>query len=410
MSSDVFRRRAEELSKKKESPFAKRATEREELGHFGRAKARTAREFGEMYEKYKGFPGAKAVGLVEGLLEGLGAAAPGIKPPEVRGKEFEELIEEKTLTPEQERQALFKDIGEFAGTLGIPLGPVAPTIRGLKPKKAQEAQFNFLKKHGFTEKEMTPLLTPEKKFDFFKGLASKDKKTRNVFESIGSKFSGIYEPLIQKGAKGPVLGEPQRATLERTLTGKLERLPRAFRSEASKDLQEFFNSRQNFADFIQLDQNLNASIGGKTGGKAAIGTLKGPIQEYMKVVNPKLAKEYGQTKELYSTFKRRARDLAPKAVEDLINAGEIYAVAGALSSGKMGWLARLLGLTGARKLAREAIINPKFQNIMSKLGQNVTKGNKKNIVKLMKALSKGIRDDDPELSYRIDKKMPRPQT
>lgn len=411
MSSNpnIFERLAQENQSQGNTPESENIFDRlSKEGHFKRTIAHQKQQRKEMYEKYKGHPKQKLLGLLEGLGNVAQSVSGGLETPQ---QKLQKQIREQTEPSElRTRRELGSDIGEFVGSLAVPLPFFGAASKGLKPKKGMEESFNFLKKHGFTEKEMTPLLQSQGKLDFFKTLSSKDDKTKNLMKSIYEKFSNVYEPLMQKGSKSASLTNESSMALEEKVGDVLKKIPRKYRSEVSKDIQEFFNSPQKFSDYIQFDQNLNASLGGERGGKNAMGIVKGPMQEAMAKEYPSLMKEYLKTKEMYKKFAEVSSDLAPSVVQELIDAGKLYGIAASLSTGNVGLLTKLIGLTAARKLAREALINPSLQNIVSKIGSNLNKGNKPQVAKLMEALTKVVRKKDPELSDQLDREIQQPET
>ncbi len=294
-------------------------------------------------------------------------------------------------------------LGEFMGSLGIPLGPVLPKVKGLIPKKGKEKLFQFLKEHGFSDKEITPFLQSEKKWSFLKNLAKKDKKTAKLLENIQERSGGIYETLKTQGAAEPGLNPDQYERFIEALGKEKKNIPLVFREKASKDIAELINSPMTNADLIQFNINLNARIGAKKGGPAAIGRLKRPVKEFMKELNPELAADYELANKLYSQGKKIASKLSPKNIDEFIEAGELFGIASGVATRNFGLLTKIVGLTGARALSREMLINPKLQRLANKLVTNIDKGNKKNVAKIMGKIAQEMKKDYPDVSNQIEK-------
>ncbi len=345
-----------------------------------------------------------------GILRGAGKVA-----QEVSGglPTFEQVKQRSAGLPgesEEDRQEREQGepVGEFLFSLGIPLGPVVQTVKGLVPKKAQEKLFEFLKDHGFSDKEITPFLQSKKKWAFLKKLAKKNEKTATLVKNIEKRAGGIYETLKAQGASEPGLNSAQYDRFVEAIGKAKKTIPLVFREKASKDIAELLNSRMNNSDFIEFVVNINARIGSKKGGPAAIGRLKKPALEFMKELNPQLASDYKLASKLYGQGKKIAGDLLPKHFDEFIEAGEIFGVASGIVTGNISLLTKALGMVGARAVAREMLINPKLQNISKKIFTNMDKGNKKNIVKLMVQFANEIGKDHPDIKDQLNK-LPQPR-
>ncbi len=341
-----------------------------------------------------------------GLLRGLGKIA-----EEIGGGGLKDIsriqseakgFEEETKEEEIQRKG-GETAGEFLGSFAVPLGPITKGVKGLIPKKGEKVFFDFLKKHGFSDKEITPFLQSDKKWSFLKNLAKKDKKTANLLQNIHEKFGGVYEPLIKRGSAERGLKRFEIDSFAFELYKKLKKIPLVHREGVIKDVRELGNSKINNADFIQFIQNINARIGTAKGGKRSIGLLKEPVKTFMKKLNPQLAEDYDLANKLYGKSKSMARNLAPKQIDEFVEAGEVFGIASGIATGNFGLLTKIMGITGARTIAREMLINPKLQRMANKIITNISTGNKKNVAKIMHQISKEFKKDHPEISDQLDK-------
>lgn len=276
-------------------------------------------------------------------------------------------------------------------------------------KTSQKNLGEFLRKQGLTENEITPLLKTPEQLARWSKLASKGKKSRELMESIYQKTGNIYDSVISEGKNLPPLNATSKEKLLREMTPIIESMPHKYRSLIEQDIQDFLTKgRAGAEDIINLDKDINAVIGAEKGGKAIVGKLKGPLSEALNSINPSLSNDYQLAKDFYRTrINVAGHILNKKQVEDLIDVGEFATLGAGLFNRDIGLIGKVMGVSGARKLAREMLINPRLQNISIRIGEALKKNKFTLAEKYLNQFKDEVGKEDPELASSIDKIQPK---
>lgn len=232
------------------------------------------------------------------------------------------------------------------------------------PNKSQKSLVDFARKMGLTEEEFTPLIQGKGKIGFFGKLAKKGEKSEEALQKSLDARKRIYSqlensPLAQK----PIPQNVAVDFLNETST-LMKKLPANMRDKVLADYMDFIRTLQsgkgNAAELMNLWTDLNYEIGQ---GSKGLGILKEPIENVFKKSYPGFSQDFELTRELYKRFYPISKKLKPSVTENLIDAGELGALAHGILKGKMGLLTELLGIETARRLSREMLINPRMQNL-----------------------------------------------
>lgn len=272
------------------------------------------------------------------------------------------------------------------------------------PLKANQKKFGeFLRKEGLTEHEIAPLLKTPQQVERWSKWAHKGHKSKKLMESIYQKTGGIYDSIIEQGKNLPPLSEAAKAEMLTDLTKIWETIPNKFRNLIKKDVEDFVTKgRAGIEDIINLDRDINMTLGPESGGRAIIGLLKGPLNRGLESINPNLANDYRLAKQLYGTRAEVAGNiLSRKELDAFMDAGEAFGLGAAVYNRDMGKIAALLGVAGGRRLATEMLINPKLQNISVRIGEALRKNKKTLALKYLTQFSNELSEDDNELSSQI---------
>lgn len=250
-----------------------------------------------------------------------------------------------------------QDIAEL-GALSLP-----DMAKSIPAKKAQERIVSFLRRKNFSENEIAPLLNKPEKLARFAKFASKGEKTNKLMRDVYQKFDNVYESIRGEGKNLPGLNSEQFSQFESDFNDKLDKIPKFFRRNIKEEIEDLLNSKMQFTDLMDFNQAINARIGAVQGGKAILGILKEPIGKAQKMISPELASDYKLANELYRKRIDVSKHLRTKEIDDLIDIGELGILAGGIADQNVGLLTKAMTITGARKLARELLINPRLQNI-----------------------------------------------
>lgn len=283
----------------------------------------------------------------------------------------------------------------FSGGKKIPLKP--------DQKKLGE----FLRKQGLTENEITPLLKTPEQINRWSTLASKGKKSRKLMESIYNKTGSIYDSVLSEATSLPPLSNQAKENILKSFTKIKQDTPNVHWELIEKDMKDFLTKgRAGAEDLINLDRDINAILGADRGAWDAVGRFKGPIKEALESISPKIAEDYSLAKEFYrSRSKVKGALINPKDLDRFMDLGEAYGLGQGVFNRDMGMISKVLGVAGARSVAREMLINPRLQNISIRIGESL-KQNKLNLAtKYLREFSNIIREDDPDLADSIDESM-----
>lgn len=240
--------------------------------------------------------------------------------------------------------------------------------------KQQKGLGEFLRKQGLTENEIAPLLKTEQQLNTWSKWASKGPKSKELMEAIYQKSGGIYDSIVSEGKNLPALSSSSLSSMLSDIEKITKSMPTKYRNLIKGDLSELKNSRKGAEDLINFWTDINAVIGPEVGGKAIVGKLKDPLSKALSSISPELSSDFDLARKLYGTRANVSGHILNKRqLDELIDLGEAMQFGGAIANRDMGKIASLIGLTGARKIAREMIINPRLQNISVRIGEAIKK-------------------------------------
>lgn len=313
--------------------------------------------------------------------------------------------------PQEELTEEEKAAGEELGTLGqFLLDPIISKVLGAAgvarkaakvkkppafiPSKAQAKQAKFLKSKGFSPEEMTILSQNPKKLNRLSKIAAQSDRLPNRIRMTQQRIGNIVESIREGGKKVPGLAGKKYEKFNKSFETLLEKIEPDFIDMMGKDIARLNNSRHRAGDLIDFYRAVNRKIGPVKGGKAELGRLKEPIMEGLKLIDPKFAKEYKISNELFTKLYRFAEKMSPNQVSELLEVAELASVGQGIIKGEPGKIAKVIGIVGARQLAKEVLINPKLQNLSKRLAFHVKKGNTKGIERITaQILSKALREN-----------------
>lgn len=288
-------------------------------------------------------------------------------------------------------------------TEGAALG--IPSLSKKIPLKSDQIKkINFLRSKGFTENEISPFLKSEESLDRLASFARKGKKVSKLSKNIYSKLGGIYEGIKEEAAQSPsnILPEKEVNSFLDEMQSLTKDISPRFRRLIKEDVNDLLNSDLTFNDFTNFYHDINANIGSQTGGKAVLGRFKEPVNKVLSKINPELAEEFYLTNEFYGKGMNILKHLKPKEIEALIDAGELYTLAGGIADQNFPLIKKVLGLTGARTIAREMMINPRLQNISQRMLDSIKNNKTATAIKLFEILKKDLSKESIEFIDSIE--------
>lgn len=271
---------------------------------------------------------------------------------------------------------------------------------GIAPKGLEKLEAKG-KEFGLTEKELTPLLQSEKKGRFFSKLARKSPKDQKMFEDIESKFGDAFSGIRDQASKLPPLNDSQETKLVNSFQAVVDDLKKTIKP--SKDKEEVIKFMESSIDKVLLDgtnpeelinfyRDINQTVNWKaiSGGKKKLAEFKNIIKDSLKEVDPKLSQEFEVSNELYSKFKQTEKFMKPEIYDKFLEMqkyiGIPTAIGDFLLTGNPSGLYAEGAIIGIREIARQALLNPKIQN----LRKNFFRAIESNSPKLAKQIGKEV--------------------
>lgn len=258
---------------------------------------------------------------------------------------------------------------EVIGAAGM-LGPDSAKALGskiLKPSSKQASIVNFLKSKGLSDKDITPIIQDKKKLSFFSKAASKFDKKDSWLKGIKNQLGNIFEDIREQGSKINPLDADQAIKFHDEFFKKFEKVPRMYRNLVQKEVDDLMNNPITFTELHDFNKAINAIVGEKEGGKAAIGILKEPLEKAQKEISPTLFKDLQMTNQAYSKLYDFTDKMKKKDWHNLINLGQAgQALYGALTLNPAALKAAGIAAS-TRFLSKQILSNPRLQGIHRKL-------------------------------------------
>lgn len=225
------------------------------------------------------------------------------------------------------------------------------------------------KKLGLTDEQITPLLNAGNKRKWLKKIAPKRGKTqealRNTYEALGEAYEGIRK---SPEALKPASRESAREVI--TDLGKIlmQDLDTTQRNKIMEDFMILMNQEPTVDSIIGFYQKINSTFGR---GNKKIQLLKDPIKKFIARTDKNLAKDFDLINDLFSRYYNVSSSLSPTLTSDIIGASENVALLGSMVTGYYPGILGILKEKGARKIAQQLLINPRFQQLSQKLGNAI---------------------------------------
>lgn len=300
---------------------------------------------------------------------------------------------------------------EWAQTVAELLPFTAPKLgKNLIPKKSQIANVEFLRGKGLTDKEITPLIQSDKRAKILSKLSEKGQKTKQLLGDISSKLGQGYDELKGnfKKLKTPYLKGKDALDFDDALMNSLEKINPRFRRLLSSDLEALTNREITGEGLINFYQDINATVKGQDGGKAVLGTLKKPILDGLKKINPELAADFTKLNNFYAKKATLSKSLNPGKWGELYTLAKIPAALGGIvsfiSTGNPGFLKTIALKEFGSKVFREMLINPRLQNLSDQMLLSLSKNKVPVLLRTLDQFKKELKKSKPGLVEEFNSK------
>jgi len=288
--------------------------------------------------------------------------------------------------------------GETGQALAEIVGFIAPSPKAFLGKAKPGGVIEEGRRLGLTEAEIGPLTPGEIQKKFFGKVAAKGRSVQDRLQStregIGRAFSAIEE---SEGAQ-KLLGRADTDRMLEQMSKVLAKAPNKDRALIAADFQDLVNQPITGSSIINFWQDLNSTIGPKN---SRVALLKGPMQEALNAIDPLLAKDFESANKLFAKWADINTVLQPKALDNFIKQGEVFAFLGGVGTGNFGLIADAAGTVAARQLVAEMLINPRFKGLASKMMTAIDANKARASLSAFRALSSEVNKIDPEMGSRM---------
>jgi hypothetical protein len=304
------------------------------------------------------------------------------------------------------RSVLGGALGQGAEELGF--GPLVQAAAetspflapiGLAKSALQSSELvDAARKIGLSDKAITPLIQSEKKSRHLAKVSPRRGRTQkildNTYDELGKARNALESSPVANAPIPPHVADA--ATNE--MISLLEKMPEGLKKDVLVDFAKLTSQPMTGESLINFYKKLNYYI---PKGFSQLGLLKQPIYTALESVSPELAQDFRLTNELFSKYYDISKKLSPTLVTDLFSAAGAVRILTGLGMGNYGILLETGLETGARLLAREMLLNPRFQNLGKKMFTAVSARDFKAADRFGEQLKKLAGEYDPSIAELI---------
>ena len=286
-------------------------------------------------------------------------------------------------------QALTEIAAMGAPSLGkkiVPTAKQAPLVEGAR---------NL----GLSEKEIAPLIQGEGKQKFLAKAAPKRGRTQAALQRSKGALGEVYGRLAGSETAQAKLSQNDASQVVDSINDVLEKLPSGVRKTVHDDFMDLIKEGVSGSSLINFYQDLNHYIGK---GERQLGLLKDPIQKGLSKISPQLGEDFALTNKLYGNYSKLASRLKPNLVGDLLQAGRGVRIAFGITMGNFPLLAETMTESAAKNLAKEMLINPRFQNLGKQMASALNHSKWGVAKKIADSMGKEVKKIDPSVAKQLE--------
>ena len=253
------------------------------------------------------------------------------------------------------------ELGQAAAELPALLGPDLARAIPTRAGSRQEQLANFARNQGVEENELALMLGEQGRVkESLTHIAPRGGQTQRAFHGARDALNRVWTNLRQSPEAQTQLSQVDARDLAQNLAGRMKNLPAEQRQRAMQDVIDLMRSPMRGEDIINFWQDLNYYI---PKGEAGLGVLKDDLSKALRQISPQLGEDFNNLNQLYGNYSRLHQQMRPSLVDQFFRAGEFGALAFGALTMDVPTLTKVLGEVSARELARQAIINPRLQNL-----------------------------------------------
>lgn len=249
------------------------------------------------------------------------------------------------------------------------------------------------RKLGMTDEQLTPLVQSEFKQKLLTKFAPRRGATEKALSESKKGLSNAFNSIRDSEAAVAKITPENQDKLFKHFTKILEDMPASVRNKIYEDAKDLVAKPVTGRSLINFYQDINSAIGHDS---KQLSLLKAPIKEALKGISPELGKDFESLNTLYSKYFPIASRLKPTLTTDLISALEVTGILGSFVTGNPSFLTKFLSERAGRKVAQQMLINPRLQQLGSKM-VDAMNSNKFGVVKkLSDLIANEFKESSPE--------------
>jgi hypothetical protein len=309
------------------------------------------------------------------------------------------LLNKLTTTPSK-----FSNVANRVKAQGVSERSLGPALQQQLGKKFSQGEIIAEgRRIGMTDAEIAPLLNSERRTRFLSKFSHKGPRPQKVLSQTYDKIGSAYESLKNSELAAKAFSSPlQRETLS-SLQQTLKELPDVARQGILKDTELLLKEPSlNARNLINYRQKVQQTINANPDQYKTLSQLKKVVDQAILKSNPQLAKEYHGINRLFEKYADISKALKPSIVDKFVSKGEAVAGLGAVLTFNYPFLATVVGENAARRLATELLINPRFQQLSTKMVSALNQNKLGVAAKIAESMSKDIRPYSEELADELE--------
>ena len=276
----------------------------------------------------------------------------------------------------------------------------------IRPTASQKPLVEGARKLGLKEKEIAPLIQSEKKVRTLAKTAGKRFRTQKALGKSKTALDKSLELMDAHPDIDRVLAPGQADTTISSIEKKMvNKLNSSERGLIKDDFEILKNSPKSAKDFIKFFRDLNKQISTNPKSRKSLNLLKDDLIESVQKISPELGNTFNVTNKLYSNYSKIAQKLKPSWNEDIartLGTGVGHVIVGSLF-GNYAALGTIIGEQAAKNVAREMLINPRFQNLSRQIVHSLNSGKVGLATQLWDKLGKLMSKESPKLALEMEK-------
>lgn len=272
----------------------------------------------------------------------------------------------------------------------------------IEPKPSQKEGVEFLRKRGLSEKAIAPLIRQEKSLRRIGKFAHKGDRLISRLEEAHENLKSGYQD-IKKAGQFLELPRNKVVDFEKKLTEKFDFLTPDQQKLVKENVDTLLNKEINAKNLIDFWQDVNAKSGTLRGAKQAVQSLKEPIREALKDIDPSLQKEYELLNQFWARKNQITKTLKPDQLDRAIELAEAAGIAKGVLTGDAKLLTKLLGVVGGRALLGEMLVNPRLQNLSNQMLKEASRNRPSILKKLNERFIVEVKKEYPEYGEILEK-------